>query len=50
LNIFANKLKNLFGIGRGLSGELFDDLTDLLVEGDFGAAGAFKLAEKLKDI
>ena len=49
MNPFANKLKNFFGIGRGLSEELFEDLTDLLVEGDFGAAGAYRLAEKLRE-
>ena len=48
MKTFADKLKNFFGIGRGLSEELFEELTDLLVEGDFGAAGAFALAEKLK--
>ncbi|MCL2472531.1 MAG: signal recognition particle-docking protein FtsY [Treponema sp.] len=47
---FADKLKNFFGIRRSLSDEVFEDLTDLLVEGDFGASGAYKLAEKLKEI
>ena len=41
---FADKIKSLFGSRRGISEELFDELTDLLVEGDFGAAGAYKLA------
>jgi len=50
MNLFADKLKNFFRFSRGLSEEEFDDLTDLLVEGDFGAAGAFKLAEKLKEV
>ena len=49
MKAFAEKLKNFFGLSRSLSEEAFDDLTDLLVEGDFGAAGAFKLAEKLKE-
>ena len=56
MKAFAEKLKNFFGFSHGLSASgLFgsedeiDDLTDLLVEGDFGAAGAFKLAEKLKE-
>ena len=48
MNSFADKLKNFFGIGRSLSEEVFEELTDLLVEGDFGAAGAYALAEKLK--
>ena len=50
MNIFAEKLKNFFGLRRNLSDEVFDDLTDLLVEGDFGAAGAYRLAEKLKAV
>jgi len=49
MKVFAEKLKNLFGFSRALSEEELEDLTDLLVEGDFGAAGAFRLAERLKD-
>ena len=47
MNVFADKLKSFFGIGRSLSEDVLDDLTDLLVEGDFGAAGAYALAGKL---
>ena len=50
MNLFAARLKSFFGIGRSLSDDLFDELTDLLVEGDFGPAGAYKLAEKLKEV
>jgi len=50
MNSFAEKLKGFFGIRPSLSEDVFEDLTDLLVEGDFGAAGAFKLAEKLKEL
>ena len=49
MNIFADRLKSFFGHRHGLSEEVFEELTDLLVEGDFGAAGAYKLAEKLKE-
>ena len=49
MSSFAEKIKNFFGIRPSLSEEVFDDLTDLLVEGDFGAAEAYKLAEKLKE-
>ena len=45
---FADKFKSFFGNRINLSDELFDDLTDLLVEGDFGASAAYALAEKLK--
>ena len=50
MNTFAEKFKKFFGIGRGLNDEEFDDLADLLVEGDFGAAGAMRLVEKLKGL
>ncbi|MDR3145283.1 MAG: signal recognition particle-docking protein FtsY [Treponema sp.] len=46
---FARRLKDFFGIRAPVSDELFDDLADLLVEGDFGAAEAFGMADKLRD-
>ncbi|MCL2374323.1 MAG: signal recognition particle-docking protein FtsY [Treponema sp.] len=49
MKAFADKLKSFFGLSHALSDEEYDDFTDLLVEGDFGAAGAFKLADKLKE-
>ena len=49
MNSFTEKLKGFFGMGRGLSREVFEELTDLLVEGDFGAAGAYRLAGKLEE-
>jgi fused signal recognition particle receptor len=47
---FAERLKNFFGIRKAVSEELFEDLTDLLVEGDFGAEGAYRIADKLRAI
>jgi fused signal recognition particle receptor len=47
---FVDKIKNFFGKSPGISEELFEDLTDLLVEGDFGAAEAYKTVELLRDI
>ena len=35
--------------GRALSEDLFEDLTDLLVEGDFGAREAYKTADRLRE-
>jgi fused signal recognition particle receptor len=46
---FAGRIKKLFGIRSAVSEELFDDLADLLVEGDFGAAEAYAMADKLRD-
>lgn len=50
MNLFANKIKSFFGRQPSLSEEVFEDLSDLLVEGDFGAGGAYKLSEKLNNI
>jgi len=49
MSSFADKIKNFFGRRQGLSEEVFEDLADLLVEGDFGAKGAWALTEKLKE-
>ena len=46
---FGEKLKFFFSGGHALSDELFDDLCDLLIEGDFGAAQAYKTTEMLKE-
>jgi fused signal recognition particle receptor len=46
---FAERIRNFFGLRTAVSDELFDDLADLLVEGDFGAAEAFRMADKLRD-
>jgi fused signal recognition particle receptor len=48
MNSFAGRLKNFFGLRKSVSEELFEDLTDLLVEGDFGAAEAVKTVDKLR--
>ena len=48
-NSFASRIKNFFGLQKTLSDDVFDDLCDLLVEGDYGAAGAYKLTESLRD-
>jgi fused signal recognition particle receptor len=44
---FADRIKSLFRLGKA-EGELFDDLADLLVEGDLGASLAFSIADELK--
>jgi fused signal recognition particle receptor len=45
---FAGKIKEFFGRSRSVSDDFFDALSDLLVEGDFGAAPAMKLVENLE--
>jgi fused signal recognition particle receptor len=47
---FAERLKGFFGIKKAISEELFEELTDLLIEGDFGAEGAYKIADKLRSV
>lgn len=47
---FAQRLKKFFGIQHVVSESLFEELTDLLVEGDFGAAGAYKTVEILRSL
>jgi fused signal recognition particle receptor len=44
---FADRIKNLFRIGT-TEGALFEDLADLLVEGDLGPSLAFSVSEELK--
>lgn len=44
---FADRIKAFFKIAA-LDDEVFDDLTDLLVEGDIGATFAFEIVDQLK--
>jgi fused signal recognition particle receptor len=46
---FGIKLKNFFSARSEVSEELLEDLCDLLIEGDFGAAEAYKTVELLKE-
>jgi len=50
MSSFADRFKSFFGGNKNLSEEVFDELADLLVEGDFGAQGAYKLARSLKEL
>jgi len=45
----SEKIKNLFLGKNAVNEELFDDLCDLLIEGDFGAALAYNTVELLKE-
>jgi fused signal recognition particle receptor len=44
---FADRIKNLFRLGT-TDDKLFEDLADLLVEGDLGPSLAYSVAEELK--
>jgi fused signal recognition particle receptor len=45
---FAERLKKFFGIQNVVSESLFGELTDLLIEGDFGPTGAYKIVNTLR--
>ncbi|MDR1931094.1 MAG: signal recognition particle-docking protein FtsY [Treponema sp.] len=45
---FAERLGAFFGLSGAVSDDFYDNLADLLVEGDFGAAGAVKLVDELR--
>jgi fused signal recognition particle receptor len=47
---FSEKIKNFFSGKPAINEDLFDELCDLLIEGDFGAAAAYKTVEMLKEI
>lgn len=47
---FGSKIKALFSRGKSIDEDFFDDLTDLLVEGDIGAKVAYELADELTEI
>jgi len=47
---FGEKIKSFFSGKHAVNEELFDDLCDLLIEGDFGASQAYKTVETLKEI
>jgi fused signal recognition particle receptor len=46
---FAGKIRDFFRPKTAPAEEFFEDLADLLVEGDFGAAEAYAAAERLRD-
>jgi fused signal recognition particle receptor len=45
---FGDRLRRFFGLKPALDEDFFDDLTDILVEGDFGAALAFETVDELR--
>jgi fused signal recognition particle receptor len=47
---FTERIKQFFGVKNTISEDVFDDLADLLIEGDFGASEAFQTVEELQRI
>lgn len=47
---FGEKLKSLFSKGSSLNDDFYDELTDILVEGDIGAKSAFTIVEELEEV
>jgi len=45
---FTEKLKNFFSSHKQITDEFFDNLTDMLIEGDIGAKTAFEICELLE--
>lgn len=45
---FAEKLRNFFGIHKDRDESFFEELSDLLIEGDLGARTVFELVEELE--
>ena len=47
---FGEKLKALFSKSSSINEDFFEDLTDMLVEGDIGAKTAFEIVDELESI
>lgn len=47
---FGEKLKSLFSKGSSINDDFYEELTDLLVEGDVGAKTAFQIVDELESI
>ena len=47
---FGEKLKSLFSKGSSINDDFFEELTDMLVEGDIGAKTAFEVVDELETI
>ncbi|MCQ2593045.1 MAG: signal recognition particle-docking protein FtsY [Treponema sp.] len=47
---FGEKIKALFSKNNDTTEDFFEELTDLLVEGDIGAKASFQIVEELEDL
>lgn len=47
---FATRLASLFSFNKAIDDDFFDDLEDLLIEGDMGAALTYEIIEKVQEM
>jgi len=47
---FGEKFRNLFSKKSSINEDFYEDLTDMLVEGDIGAKTSYQIVEELEDI
>lgn len=47
---FSERIKSLFSKGNAIDDVFYEELTDMLVEGDIGAKAAFMIADELEEI
>lgn len=47
---FGEKLKSLFSKGSSINDDFYDELTDMLVEGDIGAKTTFEVVDELQAV
>ena len=47
---FGEKIKALFSKKSSVTEQFYEELTDLLVEGDVGAKAAFEIVDELEEI
>ena len=47
---FGEKLKSLFSKNNSVNDDFYDELADMLVEGDIGAKNAFEVVEELESV
>ena len=49
-NQLSEHMDELFGAGRPIDDDFYEELTDILVEGDIGAKTAFTIVDELEGI
>jgi len=46
---FGKKIADLFSLGRNLDESFFEELEDILIEGDFGSTNSFKISDEVRE-